>query len=180
MACVRSRSRATVAAKLGRMQTFTDTQRFTQAPDVVLAKYTDPAFLQRKYVELGRQDIEVLEQRIENGRARLRIAYSDKAETDLPDFARRFMPERQHIVQTVEWDLLTRTGRIDVEPKGAPVKVRGELKMEAREGGTLNTIHWTVSCAVPLIGGKLEKLLMEGIRQKAAKDQAVSQKLLSA
>jgi hypothetical protein len=33
---------------------------------------------------------------------------------------------------------------------------------------------------VPLIGGKLEKLLMESIRQKAAKDQSVSQKLLSA
>ena len=162
------------------MQTFTDTQRFTQTPDVVLAKYTDPDFLQRKYVELGRQDIEVLEQRVENGRARLRIAYSDKAETDVPDFAKRFMPERTHVVQTVGWDLERKVGRIQVEPKGAPVKVQGELRMEARDGGALNTIHWTVSCAVPLIGGKLEKLLMEGIRQKAAKDQAVSQTLLSA
>lgn len=43
------------------MQTFEDQQRYQLDPDALLAKFTDPVFLQGKYETLGRQDIRLLE-----------------------------------------------------------------------------------------------------------------------
>ena len=162
------------------MQSFVEEQRFQQSPAAVLAKFTDPAFLTRKYTELGRQDIALLEHHRDDVRALMRIAYSDVAEMDLPDFARKFVPARQHVVQTVEWTLATRIGTLNVEPKGAPARIQAEMRLsDDKGGGCLNTISWKISCSVPLIGGKLEKILADNIRQKAAKDLTVSQRLLS-
>ena len=161
------------------MQTFTDQQRYDQAPDAVLARYTDPEFLKRKYAELGRQDIKVLEHRKTADSAHVRIAYSDAADMDLPDFARRLVPDRAHVVQTVDWNLRRRSGRISVDARGSPVTVEGQMQLRQQGGGSAVSIEWKVSCSVPLIGGKLEKLLVEGLKRKARRDEEVSRRLLA-
>jgi hypothetical protein len=161
------------------MQTFTDQQRYDQPADAVLARYTDPEFLKRKYAELGRQDLKVLEHRKTADSAHMCIGYSDVADMDLPDFARRLVPERAHVVQTVDWDLKRRSGRISVDAKGSPVTVKGQMQLKDSGAGCINTISWQVSCAVPLIGGKLEKLLVDGLKKKARRDEQVSRRLLA-
>lgn len=160
------------------MQTFEDEQRYTQTPDAVLAKYTDPVFLQRKYETLGRQDIRLLENTRSAQRVRLRFAYTDAVDMPLPDFARKFMPERQQIEQTADWDLVSKTGRLVVVPKGSPARIEATMRLAAAGAGCVNAIGWTVSVSVPLLGGKLEKLLVDGLRQKAGHDQDVTQQLL--
>ena len=162
------------------MQTFTDEHRYPRPVTPVLEKYTDPGFLQRKYTELGRQDIRLLEHTQDAQRVRIRMTYSDSADMDLPDFARRLVPERAQVVQTVEWELIRRLGTIIIDAKGSPAKVSGEMQLSEREGHCINTIRWSVSCSIPLVGGKLEKLLIEGLRRKARKDEEVSRKLLAA
>jgi hypothetical protein len=159
--------------------TFTDQQRYDQPAAAVLERYTDPEFLMRKYAELGRQDIEVLEQRKTADSSHMRIAYSDAADMDLPDFARRLVPERARVVQTVYWNLNRRSGRITVDAKGSPVTVEGQMQLKDSGGGCTNTINWQVSCAVPLIGGRLEKLLVDGLKKKARRDEEVSRRLLA-
>jgi hypothetical protein len=161
------------------MQTFDDQQRYTQNPDTVLARYTDPAWLQRKYETLGRQDIRLLEHTPAGTAVRLRFAYSEATDMALPDFARKFMPERQQIEQTVDWDLASRTGRLVVVPKGSPARLEATMRLAAAGTGCVNTIAWTVSVSVPLLGGRLEKLLVEGLREKARRDQEVTQRLLA-
>jgi len=162
------------------MQTFDDEQRYTQSVDAVLAKYTDPAFLQRKYETLGRQDIRLLEHTHDAQRVRLHFAYSDAVDIKVPDFARKFLPERQHIEQITEWDLASRTGRLQVDPKGSPAKLAATMQLADAGSGCVNRIAWQVNVSVPLLGTKLEKLLVEGLRQKAQQDQKITQRLLSA
>lgn len=161
------------------MQTFDDEQRYTQTVAAVLAKYTDPAFLQRKYETLGRQDIRLLEHTRDAQRVRLRFAYSDAVDMKVPDFARKFLPERQHIEQTTEWDLAKRSGRLHVDAKGSPARLDAVMQLAAAGKGCVNRIAWTVSVSVPLLGGKLEKLLVEGLRQKARRDAEITLQLLS-
>ena len=161
------------------MQTFEDQQRYQLDPDALLAKFTDPVFLQGKYETLGRQDIRLLENTRSATKVRLRFAYSDAIDMPLPDFARRFMPERQQIEQTVDWDLVKKTGRLGVDAKGSPAKLDAVMRLSAVAGGCMNTISWTVSVSVPLLGGKLEKLLIEGLRHKARRDQEVTEQLLA-
>lgn len=162
------------------MQTFTNEQRYDQTVALVLSKYTDPDFLKRKYAELGRQDIELLESKKTPQQARMRMAYSDTAGMDVPDFAKKLMPERTHFVQTVVWDLVKAAGQIDVEPKGSPVTIKGRMELRDNgKGGCVNTITWNVTCSIPLLGGKLEKLLVEGLGRKAKRDEEVTRKLLA-
>lgn len=162
------------------MQTFDDEQRYTQSVDTVLARYTDPAFLQRKYETLGRQDIRLLEHTRDARRVRLRFAYTEAVDFKAPDFARRFLPERQQIEQTSEWDLAKKTASLKVDVTGSPATLNATLRLAAAGKGCVNHIAWKVGVAVPLLGGKLEKLLVEGIRAKAAHDAEVTQRLLSA
>lgn len=161
------------------MQTFEDQQRYDLPADALLVHYTDPGFLQRKYEALGRQDIRLLENTRTAQRVRLRFAYSEAMDMPLPDFARKFMPERQQIEQTVEWDLVARTGRLGVDAKGSPAKLDATMQLAAAGSGCVNTIRWTVAVSVPLLGGKLEKLLVEGLRLKARRDQDVTRQMLA-
>jgi hypothetical protein len=161
------------------MQTFTDQQRYDQAAEAVLACYTDPEFLKRKYAELGRRDIQVLEHSKAADSFHVRIAYSDSADMDLPDFARRLVPDRAHVVQTVDWNLKRRTGRIAVDARGSQVTVEGQMQLREQGKGCAVSIEWKVSCSVPLLGGRLEKLLVEGLKRKARRDEEVSRRLLA-
>jgi hypothetical protein len=89
------------------------------------------------------------------------------------------MPERTHVVQTVTWDLAKNAGQIEVESKGSPVTIQGRMQLRDRQGGCTNTITWNVSCSIPLLGGRIEKLLVDGMGRKARHDEEVTRKLLA-
>ena len=126
------------------MQTFEDRQHYTQSADDVLAKYTDPAFLSRKYSELGREDIQVLEHVVDADKSLVRMAYSDTLDIPLPDFARKFMPERSQIEQTARWDLTARKGELVVEAKGSPVTLNASLNLTDEGTGCSLWVSWQV------------------------------------
>lgn len=159
------------------MQTFTDEQHYSHAVDRVLDCYTNPEFLQEKYAQLGREDIELRSHEVDGDKVRMVFAYSDKPDMELPGFARKLVPERAHVLQHVTWDRAARIGKIEVNAEGSPVHVHGEMRIAASGSGSVNTIRWEVSCTVPLVGGKLEKLICDGLRHKAAKDREVTEVL---
>ncbi|MGH8505255.1 MAG: DUF2505 domain-containing protein [Stenotrophobium sp.] len=161
------------------MQTFTETHHFDQSADVVLKHFTNPDFLRTKYTALGREEIKFIEHTQDAKQARLRISYSDKPDMDAPDFAKKLVPARANVVQTVQWDLTQKTGSVKVE-SSSPITVRCALHLQDEGQGCRNTLKWEVSCSVPLIGGKLEKALAEGLKLKSKRDEAESRKLLAA
>lgn len=161
------------------MQTFTDEQRYPQTADAVLARITDPVFLSAKHAALGRQDIRLLEHTHDAQRVRIRFAYSEAMDIAVPDFARKFMSERQQIEQTTEWDLAQRSGQLQVDAKGSPARLSATMRVTADGSGCCNRITWSVQVTVPLLGGKLEKLLVDGLRHKARRDAEATLKLLS-
>ncbi|MGH8461130.1 MAG: DUF2505 domain-containing protein [Stenotrophobium sp.] len=161
------------------MQTFTEKHHFDQTADFVLKQFTNPDFLRTKYTALGREEIKLIEHTLDAKLARMRISYSDKPDMDVPDFAKKLVPVRANVMQTVQWDLLQKTGTVKVE-SSSPITVRCSLQLQDEGQGCSNTLKWEVSCSVPLIGGKLEKALVEGLKQKSKRDEAESRKLLAA
>ncbi len=160
------------------MHTFVDDQHFSHVVDRLLACYTNPAFLQEKYAQLGRRDIELRAHEVDGNKTRMEFAYLDKPGMEVPAFARKFVPEWAHVVQTVVWDRATRVGRIEVTGDGSPVSVHGEMRLaEDAGGGSVNTIRWEVTCTIPLMGGKVEKLVCDGLRHKARLDRDVTEAL---
>jgi hypothetical protein len=57
--------------------------------------------------------------------------------------------------------------------------MRAEMRVVKEPGGCVNVLQWALTCAVPLLGGKIEQLLAKEMRNKAAADLEISRRLLA-
>lgn len=151
---------------------------YDQPIATVLKMYTDRSYFERKYQDSGAWDVEVLEHEKNGNKFRIKCRFTMKSEVPLPDFAKKFIGESVTVVQQDAWDLDKQTGRIDMDIKGAPLKVFTEMQLKEDGQGCANHLRWNVNCSIPLIGGKLEKVLSEDLQQKSRTDYQVSTKIL--
>ena len=83
--------------------------------------------------------------------------------TDLPSFARTFAGETTQAVQREVW-AGPDGGDLVIEAPGKPTDVRGTIRLEPAGSGTTEVVELTIKVKVPLLGGKLERLMAEKIR----------------
>jgi hypothetical protein len=138
---------------------FEDRHLLNKPAATVIKMYGDQKFFERKYKDIGAWDIVVLECDKSDKKFRIKCRYSIKSSNpNIPAFATKFVGDSSTITQTDTWDLIAKTGRLDVEIKGVPVKVGADMV---------------------LIGGKLEQLIVDDIKSKSAQDVAVTVKILA-
>ena len=79
----------------------------------------------------------------------------------LPDIARSFVGEHLTIIEVHDWTGPaadgSRRSALDIHVKGAPLTIKGTLRLEPSGTGTVKMIDAELKANVPLIGGKLEK-----------------------
>lgn len=159
---------------------FEDQHVLDKPADVVMRMYTDRKFFERKYKETGSWDIEVLEHEKSDAKFRIKCRYTTKSSNNnLPAFAQKVLGESATVVQQDVWDVHSRTGRLEIEIKGAPVKIVADMTLKDAAKGAVNAMQWNISCGIPLIGGKLEKLVADDIKSKSANDARVSRNILA-
>jgi uncharacterized protein YndB with AHSA1/START domain len=81
---------------------------------------------------------------------------------DLPSFARTFAGESTQAIQRETWatqDL----GDLVIESPGKPASAAGTIRLQADGSGTTEVVELEIKVKVPLIGGKLEKLMAEKV-----------------
>lgn len=80
---------------------------------------------------------------------------------DLPDIARTFVGPTLTIAEVQVWGPPaadgTRTGELQVQIKGAPMTLKGSVRLSPTAAGSVQEIDGELKVSVPLIGGKLEK-----------------------
>jgi hypothetical protein len=150
---------------------FTDTHKFDKPAATVLKMFSDRAYFERKYKELGFSNVEVLECTNDGKKFRIKARYSAPLDAPLPDFARKFFAAANVITQSDSWDLEKKTGRLEAEIRGVPVKVFADMKLA-------NTLKWNLSCGIPFIGGKLEEFVGSDVKAKGKADMAKSREIL--
>ena len=96
----------------------------------------------------------------------------------VPDFAKKFLGATNVVTQTDAWDLEKRTGRLEAEIKGVPVRVAADMKLADEGAGAANSLKWSLDCGIPFVGGKLEQLVASDIQSKAKGDLAQSREIL--
>lgn len=158
---------------------FDDKHTFDKPAAAVIKMFSDRTYFERKYKDLGGWDIEVLEHEKSATKFRIKVRYTMKSNVPLPDFAKRFVPDTASITQVDSWDIKTMTGRLEAEIKGAPVKVVADMTLKSEGKGAANNLKWNISCSIPLVGGKIEKIVAEDIQAKAKADIAITRKILS-
>ncbi len=157
---------------------FNDKHSFDKPAASVIKMFSDKAYFERKYKELGFREIQVLEHSVDAKKFRIKVRYTAPNSAPLPDFAKKFLGETNVVTQSDTWDIEKKTGRLEAEIRGVPVKVFADMTLKDEGAGSANTLKWNLNCGIPFIGGKLEEVVAGDIRAKSKGDQAKSREIL--
>jgi hypothetical protein len=91
---------------------------------------------------------------------------------DLPGFARTFAGESTQAIQREVW-LSKESGSLSIESPGKPASASGTIRLEPAGSGTTEVVELEIKVRVPLIGGKLEKLMADKVRAGMDSEQTV-------
>lgn len=144
-----------------------------------MGMYADRRFFERKYAAIGARDIAVLEHEKTPERFSIKCRYTVSNDAAIPELAKKFLGREMVVTQQDEWDIAKRTGRLQLELKGTPAKITAEMRLSDEGKGSVNLMQWTVDCRIPLVGGKLEKIIADDIRTRSKSDLAASRTILA-
>lgn len=151
---------------------------YSKDSDSVIRMFTDKNYFQRKYEIQGAQDIQLLDHREDGDDFSVQFLRKVPAEVKVPGFAKKFVPEMMTVTQRDSWNAASKTGRLDIELKGVPGTIVCDMRLEDTDSGCDLVMDWTITCNVPLVGSKLEKVLWEDMRGKMASDTEAGEKIL--
>jgi len=86
----------------------------------------------------------------------------------LPDVAKSFVGEHLTIIEVQDWSAPagdgSRQSAVDMHVKGAPLTLKGTLRLEPTASGTVKVLDAELKAHVPFIGGRIEKAAAEPIK----------------
>jgi len=148
------------------MQVSTQLRYAGATPAVVFTMLLDKDFQDRKCLATGALDHTVEITEYDDGSATITTVRTMPTDT-LPEFARSFVGATLSVRQTDEWHAPGASGNRDgtllVEIEGTPVRMTGSLRLAADGAGTLESVDGDIKVALPLVGGKLEKMVAPAI-----------------
>lgn len=157
---------------------FEERHSFEHSAETVMKMYSDRAFFDRKYKEVQAIECELLDEQKSAARCSVKYRLVMKSDAPLPEVAKKIMGDTVKMVQQDSWDLARRTGRLDIEIKGAPLKIFADMKLIEENGKGVNVQSWTITCPIPLVGGKVEAAIAEDIKAKSRRDLVASRKII--
>ena len=133
---------------------------YDAGPDEVFAMLSDPAF--REQVAEA-QDVVSVDVRLTPTDDGFTLINDQVQNTqDLPAIAKKFAGDSTQAVITEEWTSRT-SGSISITAPGKPTAATGTISLAPDGDGTVEIIELDVKVKVPLVGGKLEKLMADNI-----------------
>lgn len=146
--------------------------RYDATAAEVFAMLADPAFRRRSAEAMGvvSADVSITPAAIGEG---MHVTIDQVQPTEgVPGFAKRFAGETTRVIQVEEWTS-GRQATISIDTPGKPTSIAGTLDLQERDGVTTETMQAVIKVKVPLIGGKLEKLMADLVAAGIEKEHAV-------
>lgn len=153
--------------------------RYPASADQAMKMLVDRAYFERKYQKLDVGDFLITQHESTSDRFAIGFQFRAAGQTRVPDFARKIVGDSIRVRQSEYWTIAKRKGGIDIEIAGAPASVHADMALVA-ESPTRSVLKldWTIRCGIPLLGGKVEKLIAEDVHRRSEADGAVSIALL--
>ena len=98
--------------------------------------------------------------------------------TGLPSFATRIVGSEINIVQREEWTS-AEYADLHVTIPGRPGQMVGSITLDEDDGSTTETLEVEITVNIPLVGGKVEKLVGDMLRKALRKEEKVARDYLS-
>jgi uncharacterized protein YndB with AHSA1/START domain len=134
--------------------------RYDAPPDQVFEMLADPAFRQ---AACEAQDVISADVRLDRDGEGFTLVIDMLQRTDdLPGFARTFAGASTQAVQRETWADAS-GGDLRIEAPGKPTSMNGTIRLEPDGAGTKEVVELEIKVKVPLIGGRLEKLMADKV-----------------
>jgi hypothetical protein len=142
---------------------------YAAAPGQVLAMLADPLFWDRVGDATGALS-STATVGTEDGITRVVVDQEQKV-AGVPSFAKKLVGDSTRAITTQVWRGHEAT--FEVETPGKPTSIAGTATVAENGTGSTLTYDLEVRASVPLVGGKLEKLVVELTTEGFEKEQAV-------
>jgi hypothetical protein len=143
---------------------------YEAAPDEVFAMLADPAFRQKVAAAQDVVSVEVTVTPVGEGFTLV----SDQVQrtAGLPAIAKKIAGDTTQAIIREEWPDAT-SGTIEIVAPGKPTRMVGTTRLSADGAGTSYVQELEVSIKVPLIAGKLEKIMADNIDEGLSVEHSV-------
>jgi uncharacterized protein YndB with AHSA1/START domain len=133
---------------------------YDASPAEVFEMLADPGF---REAVCAAQDVISADVHLERDGNGFSLTVDQEQRTDdLPGFARTFAGDSTRAIQREEWADST-GGTLRIDAPGKPSEVKGTITLRPEGSGTREIVELDLKIKVPLIGGRLEKLLAEKV-----------------
>ena len=147
---------------------FQHENRYAASPDDVVAMLTDQGYragLKSRTRSAG-HSVAISEQ---DGRTVVEV--DQRLHTHgIPSFAKKIVGDTIQLVQREEWSGHQASFQLAIP--GKPGHLRGSIVVEPDGDGTVERVSGEAKANLPLVGGKIEKLLVDMITQSLEREQA--------
>lgn len=155
---------------------FEHTIRYDATPEEVHAMLADPAFRERVCQE---QHASTCTVEIDAAGAGMRVAVDQQRPSrGIPSFAQKFVGDTIHITQREQWSTAT-DASLDVGIPGKPGHLKGTVTLRPDGDGTVETVAGELKVNIPLVGAKLEKLVVDLLEEALVTEERVGRAWLS-
>lgn len=96
----------------------------------------------------------------------------------IPGFAKKFVGDEINLVQREEWTSADRAD-LHVTIPGKPGDMVGTIELVEDGGTTTETVEVEITVHIPLVGGKIEKLIGDLLRKALRAEERVARDYLS-
>jgi carbon monoxide dehydrogenase subunit G len=142
---------------------------YDAAPPAVLAMLTDPAFWDK--VAVATAAISSVATVEADGGATRVVVDTEQPVVGVPSFAKKLAGDSARAITTQVWS--GSTASYSVDTPGKPTSINGTAVVTEKGDGSVLTYDLEVKASVPLIGGKLEKLVVQLTTEGFEKEQSV-------
>lgn len=125
----------------------------------VYAMLTDPDFREEATRAQG-----ALSSTVDVRGAEVRIEIV-RTNDDIPAFARKLTGETSTAHQSESWADDAYEADFSVKPVGLPASIHGTRRLVEDGDATLDTFEGEAKCSIPLVGGKIEGILADKLRE---------------
>lgn len=156
-----------------------NTDHYNATPQQIMAMMQDPGYAGAKYTELGDVKFEVKSHEPDdNG---LNVTVDREVNANLPDMAKKVLGEANQMVQSEVWraDGDSFVGNMTIDSPGKPITITATNVIKPAGDGSDWTVDFEIKASVPLIGGKIEKMVAEETKASLVKEFAFNQDWLA-
>jgi len=148
--------------------------------DRIFEMFRDETYIGEKLAGTGGFDPEIS---ITEPGSEVKITAARSVPAEVPGFVKKFTGDEIRIVEVQDWspadDLGARTAKVTLEFSGTPSTVQGTLDLRPQGDGAEVLVDFDVKASVPLVGGKIERVIADQIERAIRQENKIGNDWLS-